>query len=165
MITEDYFGWEGIKYIFEYEDCDDFSLLPYEKCRQVYGVCFYENNIVIGYNGMKNTWGLIGGTIEKGETFDDTFRREIKEESNMKVLSWKPIGYQRVIDTRDNSVICYQLRVVAKVSPYGEFVKDPALSITKIAIIDPKNYKDYFDWGKIGERIIERALELKDMLI
>jgi len=32
--------------------------------------------------------------------------------------------------------------------------------VTEIKLIDPKDYKQYFDWGEIGERIIERALEL-----
>ncbi len=161
MIKEDYFGKSGVQYIFEHEDCDDFSVLPYEKCKQIYGVCFSGDKIVIVLNGKKKTWGLVGGSIEKGEDFDETFRREIKEESNMEVLSWKPIGYQKVIDTRDNSYI-YQLRVVADVRPYGEFIEDPAGSITEIKIIDPKDYKQYFNWGKIGDRIMERALELKD---
>jgi ADP-ribose pyrophosphatase YjhB (NUDIX family) len=160
MITENYLGKSGVKYIFEYEDCDDFSELPYDKCRQIYGVCFYNDKITIVLNGKKKTWGLVGGTIEKGEKFDQTFRREIQEESNMEVLSWKPIGYQKVIDTRDNSFV-YQLRVVALVRPYGEFVEDPAGSVTEIKLIDPKDYKQYFDWGAIGERIMERALELK----
>lgn len=158
MIKED-LDYAGVKYIFEYEDCDDFSVLPYDKCKQVRGVCFYKDKIVIGYQGTKRTWGFIGGSIEKGETFEQTLRREIKEESNIEVLCWKPIGYQKVFNTRDNSYI-YQLRVVAKVHPYGEFVKDPAGSITEIKIIDPATYKQYFDWGKIGDRIMERALEI-----
>lgn len=159
MITENYLGQSGVQYIFEYEDCDDFSKLEYEKCTQIYGVCFYENKIAIVLNGPKKTWGLVGGSIEKGESFDQTFRREIKEESNMEVLSWKPVGYQKVIDTRDGSYV-YQLRVVANVRPYGEFTKDPAGFVTEMKLIYPKDYKQYFDWHKIGDRIIERALEL-----
>lgn len=163
MITENYLGKSGVQYIFEYYDCDDFSKLEYEKCTQIYGVCFYENKIAIVLNGPKKTWGLVGGSIEKGESFDQTFRREIKEESNMEVLSWKPVGYQKVIDTRDGSYV-YQLRVVANVRPYGEFTKDPAGFVTEMKLIDPKDYKQYFDWKKIGDRIIERALELKNSL-
>lgn len=160
MIKENYLGKSGVQYIFEYEDCDDFSELEYEKSKQIYGVCFYKNKIAIVLNGPKKTWGLVGGSIEKGESFDQTFRREIKEESNMEVLSWKPVGYQKVIDTRDDSYI-YQLRVVASVRPHGEFVEDPAGHITEIKLIDPAGVKQYFDWGKIGDRIMERALELK----
>ena len=37
-------------------------------------------------------------------------------------------------------------------------------SITEIKLIDPKDIKQYFDWGVIGDRIIERAVELKSKL-
>ena len=163
IITEEYIGVAGVKYLIEYQDADSFDNLDYSKCRQVYGVCFYGDQFVIGHNGKKNTWGLIGGTIEKGETFEETFKREIQEESNMEVLSSIPVGYQKVIDTRDNSFI-FQLRYVALVQPLGPFVSDPAGTIIEIKLVDQNEYKNYFNWGKTGDRIIQRALELKEKL-
>lgn len=162
-LTEKYIGFADVKYIFEYVDTDSFDSLPMEKCKQCYAVCLYEGKMVIVYKEKKQTWGLIGGTIEKGETFEQTLKREIKEESNMEVLKFLPIGYQKVIDTRDNSFI-YQLRFVCTARPFGPFVSDPDISITKIELIDPKDYKQYFYWGKIGERIISRALKLMSKL-
>jgi 8-oxo-dGTP pyrophosphatase MutT (NUDIX family) len=149
-------------YIFEYEDADSFDHLEYEKCRQVYGVCFYEDKFVIGYGGNKKDWGLIGGTIDKGENFEQTLRREIQEESNMNVLTFKPLGYQKVIDLKDNSYV-YQLRYACTVEPFGPFVSDPAGSVTEIKLVSPIEYKNYFDWGKIGDRIINRAVEILKM--
>lgn len=151
----------GKKFILDYSDCDDFSILPAEQCTQTYGVCFVDDKIVIGLRA-KLYWGLIGGTIEKGETFDETFAREIKEESNMEVLKKIPVGYQKV--TLEEGKVIYQLRYVAIVRPFGPFVEDPAGAIKEIKLIDPKDYKQYFDWGEIGERIIQRALELKSKL-
>lgn len=162
-ITEEYLGKSGVKYIFEYEDADSFDHLEYEKCRQAYGACFCDNKLVIGFGGKKNDWGLIGGTVEPGERFEETLKRETQEESNMEVLKVLPVGYQKVIDTRDDSFV-YQLRYACLVQPYGPFESDPAGSIIKIKLIDPNDAKQYFDWGKIGERIIERALELKKQL-
>ena len=81
----------------------------------------------------------------------------------MEVFSQIPIGYQKVTDTRDGSFI-YQLRYAALVKPYGPFIEDPAGGVTEIKLIDPKDYKKYFNWGEIGERIISRALELKEKL-
>jgi len=75
------------------------------------------------------------------------------------MLSCRPIGYQKVIDMRDGSYI-YQLRYVATARAYGPFVSDPANLITEMRLIDPVDYKKYFDWGEIGERIIERGKEL-----
>lgn len=163
IITSKYVGYSGVSYIFEYHDTNSFDNLEYSLCRQTYGVCFCNEKIVITYNGNKKTWGLIGGTIEKGETFLETLKREIREESNMEVLSSHPIGYQKVIDTRNGSII-YQLRYVCIVRPYGSFVSDPAGSVTGIKLIDLKEYKKYFDWGEIGDRIIERGIELKDTI-
>ena len=162
-ITEEYVGYAGVRYVFEYSDADSFDDLDYAHCRQTYAVCLCDGKMVIGYGGHKQSWGLIGGTIEAGETFEQTLKREIQEESNMEVLKYKPVGYQKVTDTRDNSFF-YQLRYVCTARPYGPFVSDPAGSVTKIALIDPAEYKTYFDWGKIGERIITRAFELKDTL-
>lgn len=163
-LIERYKGHSAVEYIFEYSDTDSFNEIEATgRCKQTYAVCFCDNQIVIGYGGAKKSWGLIGGTIEKGETLEQTLRREIKEESNMEILSFMPIGYQKVIDTRDNSFI-YQLRYVAIVKPFGPFISDPADAITEIKLIDPKDYKKYFDWGNIGDRIMERALELKNKL-
>jgi 8-oxo-dGTP pyrophosphatase MutT (NUDIX family) len=158
-ITNNYKGKSGVEYIFEYSDTDSFETLDKSKCTQTYAVCYCGDKIVIGYSGKKQAWGLIGGTIEKGETFEETLKREIQEESNMEVLSVLPVGYQKVTDTRDGSII-YQLRYVCTAKPFGPFVSDPAGSITEIKLINPKDYKQYFDWGTIGDRIIERASEL-----
>lgn len=146
-------------YIFEYQDADGFENLEYAKCKQTYGVCFYNDQFVIGYGGHKSSWGLIGGTIEKGETFEQTLRREIREESNMKIISHKPIGYQKVIDLKDQSFV-YQLRYACIVEPIGKFEFDPTGAISEIKLIDPKEYRKYFDWGKIGERVITRGTEI-----
>src|SRR3990167_3993508 len=115
-LTNSYKGHSGVEYIFEYSDADSFDELPKENCTQTYAVCFCDGKIVIGYGGHKKSWGLIGGTIEKGEAFEETLRREIKEESNMEILSFLPIGYQKVTDTRDNKEF-YQLRYVCKTRP------------------------------------------------
>ena len=149
----------GVEYIFEYSDADSFDGLEKDKCRQTYGVCFCDGKIVFGYSGGRKEYGLIGGTIEEGESFEQTLRREIEEESNMQVLSFLPIGYQKVIDTRDQSYV-YQLRYVCVVKPYGPFKEDIMGDIIEIKLVEPKDYKEYLRWGEIGNRIIERAIEL-----
>lgn len=146
----------------EYEDLDDFLILSRELCTQVYGVCFCNNQLVIGFGGKKNGWGLIGGTIEPSETFEQTLKREIIEESNMEVIKWQPIGYQKITDK--DGKIKIQLRAVCLVKKLGEFVSDPAGSIKEIKLIDPADYKKYFNWGEVGDHLISRALELKKEL-
>lgn len=153
----------GEKYILEYRDCDNFDNLPYKNCKQVYGVCFVNNKIVIVFGeneiGSKG-WGLVGGHVEKGENFEETLMREVREETNMKMVKCIPIGVQKVISL-DGKVV-YQLRYMAIVKPMGKFEKDIGGNVTEIKLIDPMDYRTYFDWGEIGERIIKRAVELKN---
>lgn len=170
-ITENYtHPTTGKKYLIEYSDADSFDQLPYDRCKQAYGVCFCGDKMVIGFGGIKNGWGLIGGSIEPGETFEQTLIREIKEESNMKILKYLPIGYQKVTDLDENKTF-YQLRYACTAEPYGEFTGDTGegmdgeKGIKEIKLIDPETYKEYFDWRAIGERIVRRAIELKSKLI
>lgn len=162
-ITEPYIGVAGVKYIFEYNDAESFDHLNYAKCRQVRAICFCEDKVIIGLGTKADLWGFIGGTIESGERFEKTLKREIEEESNTEVVSSIPIGYQKCTDTRDNSYY-YQLRYVCKVRKIGNFIKDPAGGIKEVRFVEPWDYKKYFSWGKIGERMMARALELKSKL-
>ena len=57
-----------------------------------------------------------------------------------------------------------QTRSVCIVEPYAPFVSDIDGDIAKIELIDPKDYKKYFDWGEIGDHIMARALELKEKM-
>lgn len=148
----------GSKY--RYYDVDSFDSLEVKDWRQIYGVCFYNNQLVVVLNGKANTWSLVGGHPEEGESYEQTLRREIEEEANMKLLKWLPVGVQEVKSQEGH--LFNQLRAVCLVEPIGDFVSDPAETITEVKLIDPQDYKEYFDWGEIGERIIKRALELKD---
>lgn len=161
ILTNEYTGKAGGKYIFEYFETDSFAHLPFDECKQCYGIAFHGNKIVIVNDSTKNTYGPVGGSVEKDENPDDTLKREIQEESNMKVLSYVPIGYQRVVDTRGIQEPYYQLRYFCIVEPYGPFVSDIAGKVTEVLEIDPSEYKKYFDWGAIGDRIMEKALRLK----
>ena len=46
------------------------------------------------------------------------------------------------------------------VEPMGDFVTDPDGDITEIKLINPEDYKKYFGWGEIGDRIMARAIEM-----
>ena len=113
------------------------------------------------YAAKKGYWTPPGGGIENGESHEEAVIREVKEETNMKVLKQKLIGYQ---DVYEKDRIVRQTRSVCVVEPYGPFVSDPDGDITEIKLIDPKDYKKYFDWGEIGDRIMERAIILQRTL-
>ncbi len=123
----------------------------------VHGLCFYNDKLVIVYAEGKGYWTFPGGSIEPGETYEEATIREVKEESNMKVLHQELIGFQ---DIYENGKIIRQTRSFCIVEPYGDFISDPDGDVTEIKLIDPKDLKQYIDWKKIGDRILERALEM-----
>ena len=163
LLTNEYVGNSGVKYIFEYYECDSFNHLPKDAIVQCYAIAFHKDKFLVVNNTAKpGHYTPVGGTVDPGEHYDDTLIREIREESNRKVLEFKPIGYQKVTDTRGIQEPYYQLRYFAIVEPYGPFVSDPAGKVTEVIECDKNDYKQYFDWGEIGDRIIERANELKE---
>ena len=120
--------------------------------------CFCKDKLVVVYAESKGYWGPPGGGVEKGESVKDAVIREIKEETNMRVIKQRFIGYREIFEPERTVP---QVRVVCIVEPYGDFVSDPDGEVTEIKLIDPKDYKKYFDWGEIGDRLMERALEAK----
>lgn len=152
----------GIDYDVMYSDAESFEDLPIEQISQHYGICFYEDKIVIGWHEQKTRWTLLGGKIEPGETVDNALIREVREESNMRVLQHRPIGYQRII--RSDGSFVYQLRSFCIVEPIADFVSDPSGGVTKIKLIDSKDWNEYIDWGAVGVRILERALQFRATL-
>lgn len=125
----------------------------------IHAYCFYGDKFVIVYAESKKYWTPPGGAIEKGETYEEATIREVVEETNMKVLHQKLIGYQ---DIWEPNQTVRQTRSMCIVEPIGNFVSDPDGEVTEIKLINPKDYKQYFDWGVIGERIMEKALEMKE---
>ena len=125
--------------------------------------CFCNGKFVLVHstNNGRDHWTPPGGGIEKGENFQEAIDREIKEETNMKVLKQGMIGY---LDFYKDGKILRQVIPVCIVEPYGDFVSDPDEDITEIKLIDPKDYKQYFDWGEIGDRQVAKALEMFPIL-
>lgn len=143
-----------------YREADPTADLEGRILQGVHAFCFCGDKFVLVYN-TKGSWTPPGGGIEPGETFEEAVIREVKEETNMKVLQQEFVGYQDVFEpTR----IVRQTRSVCLVLPFGEFVSDPDGDITAIKLINPVDYKQYFDWGVVGDRIMTKALEISAKL-
>jgi len=128
----------------------------------VHCYCFYKDKLIlVGYSNS-DSWTPPGGGIEKGETYEEAAIREIKEESNMKVLWMECIGYQDVEVVNNKNIKERQYRMVCVVEPYGDFESDPDEDISEIKLIDPKDYKKYIKWGEIGDYLITRAMKMKE---
>ncbi|MDZ4205696.1 MAG: NUDIX hydrolase [Patescibacteria group bacterium] len=140
-----------------YSESDPLINLDGKVLQGVHAFCFYNEQLVIVYAEGKKYWTPPSGGIEPEETYEQAVTREVKEETNMKVLYQELIGYQ---DIYEPDKIVRQTRSFCIVEPYGDFVSDPDGDITEIKLIDPNDYKKYFNWGIIGDRIMKQAILL-----
>lgn len=145
----------------EYRDVNDESELKNKEIAAVHAYCFCGDKLVIVYSDAKGYWTPPGGSVEIGESPYDAIRREIKEETNMKVLNQRILGYQ---DISEPQAIVSQARYVCIVEPYGDFVSDLDGDVTEIKLIKPEDVLKYFSWGEIGDHILKLAIEAKKQL-
>lgn len=151
--------WKGKEVNLVYRDIDHVDELEGRTCMGVRVYCFHGDKLVITYSERKNMWEPAGGNVEMDERVIDAMIRELQEETNMKAVRHACIGYEDIFTEEGIKTL---MRFVCVGEPYGEFVEDPdECEITKIEAIDPKDYKNYFDWGIVGEHMIARALEIK----
>ena len=165
MITESTYISErtGLTWSIQYEELDSFDSIRELPVAAAGALCFHGDKLVLGYAHSRNVWEMPGGGLEEGETFEECIIREIHEESNMKVLELFPLGYETNRCTTTNETY-YILRYAARVEPYGPFVSDPASGeITEIKLIDPKDYKQYFDWGERSDVLMKKSLRVLDL--
>lgn len=127
------------------------------RLKDVHAFCFYNDKLVLVYKPEKDSWSPPGGGIEPGESHQESVVREIKEETNMEVFSQELIGYMDVFEPTGT---IRQTRSYCRVKPYGPFESDPDGDVTKIKLIDPENYRDYFEWQEIGDHIVQRAINM-----
>ena len=127
----------------------------------VHAFCFYKESFLVVFDHKKGCWTPPGGRVEVGETINKAVEREVMEESNMIVLEQATLGFQDIIEA---SGIITQVRSVCVVEPIGPFVIDPDGDISEIKLIDPSEFKEYFDWGAVGDHLMERAIAWRNSL-
>lgn len=141
-----------------YKEDNPLENLEGKTLQAVHALCFSGDKLVIVYSEEKGYWSYPGGMIDPGETYEEAVVREVREETNMKVIHQELIGYHDVYEP--NGVV-RQTRSFCVVEPIGDFVSDPDGDVTEIKLIDPIDIKKYFNWGVVGDRLMTRALELK----
>ena len=57
--------------------------------------CFYDDKLVLVHHASHG-WQPPGGGTEDGETTEETVAREVQEETNMRVLSQRLLGFQDI---------------------------------------------------------------------
>ncbi len=131
----------GQVYDFIFRDSDPLDNVEDVTIHGVNAFCFYKGQLII-VNHPIGGWLPPGGGINKGETYQEATVREVREETNMKVLHQELIGY---VDVNQPHGIRRRVRTFCIVEPYGPFVTDPDGDIQEIKLIDPKDYKQWED--------------------
>jgi ADP-ribose pyrophosphatase YjhB (NUDIX family) len=151
---------EGVTEDITYRDIESEADFMGRKIRGCRAYSFYKDKFVLVYNKPKDYWSAPGGGVEDGEHILEAIKREVKEETNMKVLAHRFIG---LVESVLPDVTYYYITSVCLLEPLGDFKADPDGDITEIKLIDIKDYKEYSDSNvePIVDRQIARAAELK----
>lgn len=125
--------------------------------------CFCDGQFVLVWgNGH---WNTPGGALEGGEDPRVAVRREVKEETNMKVVKQRFIFLQtytrRDLPDEHEKKVSYQTVSACLVEPDGNFHSDPDGDITRIELVSSADYKKYLDWGERGDILMQGALDAK----
>ncbi|MFZ2522892.1 MAG: NUDIX hydrolase [Minisyncoccia bacterium] len=145
----------GIKIETTYFEANPLENLEGIKLGGARGWCFSGGKFVVVRSG--DHWGTPGGEIEKGETMDQALEREVMEEASMRIVRKELIGYQ---DFYTPTYTSRQVIFFCEVEPLDKFTHDPDEDITEVKLIDPKDYKEYFDWGIIADHVMKKSLEI-----
>ena len=148
---------DGIRCDLHHFDIDQFSEIPDELKLKVHAVCMHEGKMLIVNHPEWDIWSIPGGTREKGESIEETLKREIQEETNCDVIDFVPISYQKIINP-DNGNCHYRLQYLCNVVPLGEFQGDVANNVDKIAWIEPNKFEEFIENKEFKKMIIRRAL-------
>lgn len=126
--------------------------LPWQ---QVYVIGDLGGKVPIVHYTTGDMDNLPGGKTEPGESIEKTLRREIQEEINCEVLSWKPLGFQKL--TEPDGKIIYQMRAFAKLKSLGEFVEDIGGSVVGYSLVDLDALNSRIQYGDVGDKMVELA--------
>jgi 8-oxo-dGTP pyrophosphatase MutT (NUDIX family) len=133
--------------------------LPELPWQQVYIVGDLDGNVpIVRYEG-EGSDNLPGGKTEKGESIGETISREVQEEINCEVLSWEPLGYQKL--TEPDGTEYYQLRVFAKLRSLGDFVEDVGGQVIGHSLVSLDELNQHIKYGEVGDRLVRLAKKVK----
>lgn len=146
--------WKGVVHtmeLFEAEDADGLSPVT-----QVQVVPFLNKNEVVVFKHIDGYFGLPGGTIEEGESFDSALRREVREEIASEILEYKLIGYEKDTEVA-SGYVKYLLRYVAQISLLDEQVNDPDGKALDREVIAFNETAEKLGWGERGSILLNLA--------
>lgn len=150
------FVYEGQTILVDWYEVTKKQNIPDLDWQQVYAIGSIDGQVPLVTNkGAEKPYNLPGGKVEPGETIEQTLKRELIEECNMRVMSWQPLGYQILTEPDGRKVA--QFRVYAEFEKIAEFVSDPAGSVVKNTLVGIDQVNQLIDYGDVGEEMIKLA--------
>lgn len=140
------------------------SLESFSPITQIYGICFNDRGKILVCRELDKSWQLPGGTPEPSESPEETLRRELLEEVNVKVKNIKPLGVQKVEfpgnPNKDEGEVFYQARYVCQLDKLLPLTPDSATGETwERKFVPADQIVEYIKWGDVGEAMFKDAIE------
>ncbi len=132
---------------------------------QAYCICFNDQReiLILDQKG-DSTWTLPGGSVEVGETLEQTLVREVSEEADISIKNIFLLGLQKVNDPEKRGTY-FQARYIAQVDKIFPQTIDPALNrINERKWVPSSEVTRYIKWGKTGEAIFADAIKLNETI-
>lgn len=150
------FDYEDRHILVDWYDISDKAAIPSLAWQQVYVIGNLDGLVPLVTNARSpKPYNLPGGTVETGETLEQTMARELVEECNMRVMSWEPLGYQLLTEPDGSQVA--QFRAYALLEKIGEFTHDAGGAVIANTLVPIAQLEDHIQYGTVGTRMMELA--------
>ena len=130
---------------------------------QAYGVCLAGDLVCLIKAPEVSRPHLPGGTVEDDESLEETLRREVWEEANLRIRDTSFLGLQEVHHEeapheRFGRKQYHQSRFVCRVERADRVTVDPDKGYKFDRFFVPLDeMNDYLNWGDIGDELVRLA--------
>ena len=144
----------------------DDNIEKFSPVTQIYAIVFNDKGeILVARESSDGKWQIPGGKPEKGETMEETVRRELLEEVDVKAGAIYPLGAQKTEmpgnPNKDEGDLFYQLRCVVELGELLPQTPDPDRgNVWERKFVASDEITEYIKWGAVGDAMFADAIKL-----